>query len=142
MFPVNEGFGPPDWLLHKTIASQVYPHNVHLEMLYETGIIGLLLFSILNFFPLALALGRWHLLSLAQKSAVSMYIFHLTGSEFSGAFAFDYLDCFFFALTVGIIALKRAEHVAVPGQTSGGRPKPGETVGAPSRTSSAINVAI
>jgi O-antigen ligase len=114
MFPVNEGYGAPDWLLHKTEASQLYPHNVHLEMLYETGIIGLLLFSIVTLFPLVLSLRRWHLLSLAQKSAVSMYVFHLAGSELSGSFGFQYLDQFFFALTVGIIALKRIDEDLVP----------------------------
>jgi O-antigen ligase len=114
MYPVNEGVGPPDWLLHKTIASQVHPHNVHLEMLYETGIVGLLLFSIIALFPLVISLRYWSLLSLAQKSAVSMYVFHLVGSEFSGSFAFQYLDQFFFALTVGIVALKRIDNDLVP----------------------------
>jgi O-antigen ligase len=115
MFPVNEGYGPPDWLLRKTTASHVYPHNVHLEMLYETGIVGLLLFCLVTLSPLVLALRRWRLLSLAQKSAVSMYVFHLVGSEFSGSFGFEYLDQFFFALTVGIVALKRIDdHLAPP----------------------------
>jgi O-antigen ligase len=109
IYPVNEGYGPPDWPLHRTLASRVYPHNVHLEMLYETGITGLLLFSIVTLLPLAISLRRWHLFSLAQKSAVSMYVFHIVGSEFSGAFAFAYLDQFFFALTVGIIALRRID---------------------------------
>lgn len=114
MYPVIEGFGAPDWLLRKTEASRHYPHNVYLEMLYETGIAGLLLFGILTLFPLAIALRRWHLLSLAQKSAVSMYVFQLVSSQFSGAFAFGYLDQFFFALTVGVIALNRADDVMVP----------------------------
>ncbi len=116
MYPVIEGFGAPDWLLRKTEASKHYPHNVYLEMLYETGITGLLLFSILTLFPLVIALRRWHLFSPVQKSAISMYVFHLVGSEFSGAFAFGYLDQFFFALAVGIIALNRADDVLVPDQ--------------------------
>jgi O-antigen ligase len=91
---------------------------MHLEMLYETGIIGLLLFSILTLWPLTIALRRWRSFSLVQKSAISMYVFHLVGSEFSGAFAFDYLVQFFFAITVGIVALKRADDVLVPGQYS------------------------
>jgi O-antigen ligase len=115
MFPVDVGSGPPDWLLHPTAASRVYPHNVLLEMLYETGIVGLLLFTFVALFPLVVALKRWHLLSLMQKSAVSMYVFQIVGSEFSGSFAFSYLDPFFFALTVGIIALNRTENALVPG---------------------------
>ena len=118
MYPVIEGFGAPDWLLRRTEAAKHYPHNVHLEMLYETGIAGLLLFSILTLTPLVIALRRWHSFSLVQKSAISMYVFQLVSSEFSGAFAFGYLDQFFFALVVGIIALKRADDVLVPGLSS------------------------
>jgi hypothetical protein len=113
MYPVIESFGAPDWLLRKTEASRHYPHNVYLEMLYETGIVGLLLFGILTLLPLVLALGRWHLFSLVQKSAISMYVFHLISSQFSGSFAFGYLDQFFFAFAVGIVALSRTDDVLV-----------------------------
>lgn len=116
MYPVTEGFGAPDWLLRKVEASKHYPHNVYLEMLYEIGIVGLLLFGILTLLPLGIALRRWQLFSLAQKSAISMYVFQLASSQFSGAFAYGYLDQFFFGLTVGIIALNRAGDVLVPGQ--------------------------
>lgn len=118
MYPVIEGYGVPDWLLRRTEAAGHYPHNVYLEMLYETGITGLLLFSILTLLPLVIALKRWRSFSSVQRSAISMYVFQLVGSEFSGAFAFGYLDQFFFAITVGIIALKRADDVLVPGQCS------------------------
>jgi O-antigen ligase len=118
MYPVNEGFGAPDWLLHRTEGAKHYPHNVHLEILYETGITGLLLFSILTLFPLVTSLRRWHLLLPAEKSTVSIYVFNLVSSEISGAFAFSYVDPFFFALTVGIIALKRTDDVVVPSPPS------------------------
>jgi O-antigen ligase len=113
MFPVNEGFGAPDWLLRRAEGSRHYPHNVHLEMLYETGITGLLFFSILTLFPLVISLRRWHLFSPAEKSTVSLYVFNLASSELSGAFAFSYDFQFFFALTIGIIALKRTD--VIPG---------------------------
>jgi hypothetical protein len=142
MFPVNEGVGAPDWLLRKTEGSKLYPHNVHLEMLYETGITGMLLFSIPTLYPLVISLGRWQALSLAQKSVVSMYMFQLVGSEFSGAFAFGYLDQFFFALTVGIIAMKRADDVAVLGRPPGDRTKFSDTARLSSSTVSATNEAI
>lgn len=115
MFPVDEGFGPPDWLLRRAEGSRHYSHNVHLEMLYETGITGLLFFSTLTLFPLVVSLRRWHLFSPAEKSTVSLYVFNLVSSELSGAFAFAYDFQFFFALTIGIIALKRADDVLVPG---------------------------
>jgi len=137
MYPVNEGFGAPDWLLHKTEGSKHYLHNIHLEMLYETGITGLLLFSILTLFPLCVSIKRWQSFSLAQKSVVSMYVFHLASSEFSGAFAFSYLDNFFFALTVGIIALKRIDDVVDPSLLPDDRRKFSATV--LSRTVSAKN---
>ncbi len=116
MYPVIEGFGAPDWLLRTNEGSKHYPHNVYLEMLYETGIAGLSLFMFLTLFPLAVALRRWSLLSLVQKSAVSMYVYQLVVSQLSGGFALGYLDQFFFALTAGIIALSRADDVLVPDQ--------------------------
>jgi O-antigen ligase len=118
MYPVIEGYGTPDWLLRKTTAAAHYPHNVYLEMLYETGITGLLIFGILTLFPLAIALRRWKSLSQIQKSAITMYVFQLASSQFSGSFAYSYLDPFFFALTVGIIALKRTDDGLVPDQSS------------------------
>jgi O-antigen ligase len=118
MYPVNEGFGAPDWLLHKTEGAKHYPHNVHLEILYETGIAGLLLFSILSAFPIVTSLRRWHLLLPAEKLTASIYVFNLVSSGVSGAFAFSYMDPFFFALMAGIIALKRADEVAVPSPPS------------------------
>lgn len=106
VYPVNEGFGSPDWLLHPTEGSKHYPHNVHLEILYETGIAGLLLFSILTALPIITSLRRWSAFSSAEKSAVTIYVFILVSSEISGAFAYTYMLQFFLALTVGVIALK------------------------------------
>ncbi|MBR1142381.1 O-antigen ligase [Bradyrhizobium sp. AUGA SZCCT0431] len=113
MFPVNEGVGPPDWLLRKAEGSKHYPHNVYLEMLYETGIAGLLLITVLTLFPIGISLNFWRALSVSEKCAVSLYIFSLVSSELSGAFAFSYAFQFFFALVVGIIALKRMDKASV-----------------------------
>ena len=109
MYPVNEGFGAPDWPLHATEGSKHYPHNVHLEIFYESGIIGLLLFTILTIWPIVAALRRWLTLSVAERSAVGIYVFNLVSAEISGSFAYTYMLQFFLALTVGIIALKRAD---------------------------------
>jgi hypothetical protein len=111
MYPVNEGRGPPDWPLHPTEGSKYYPHDVHLELLYETGIVGFILFSILTLFPLAISLQQWGRFSQEEKSTVSLYVFILMSSEISGAFAYSYLLLFFLALTVGIIALKRTDDI-------------------------------
>jgi hypothetical protein len=107
MYPIDEGFDAPDWLLHPTEGSKHYPHNVHLEILYETGIVGLLLFSILTIMPMVWSLRRWSAFSSVEKAAVATYVFTLVSSELSGAFAYSYLLQFFLAITVGIIALKR-----------------------------------
>jgi hypothetical protein len=113
MYPVEEGFGPPDWLLHSTEGSKHYPHNVHLEILYETGIVGLLLFTILTILPIVGALRRLSEFSSTEKSAVAIYVFTLVSSDISGAFAYIYILQFFLALTVGTIALKRGEDFAI-----------------------------
>ena len=68
---LNDGFGAPDWLLRKAEGSKHYPHNLYLEMLYETGIIGLLLFGIITLYPLGVSLNRWNLFSSAERSAIA-----------------------------------------------------------------------
>jgi len=113
MYPVDAGFGPPDWLIHSTEGSKHYPHNVHLEILYETGIVGLLLFSILTILPIVGSLRRVSVFSAAEKSAVAIYVFTLVSSDLSGAFAYTYILQFFLALTVGTIALKRGDDIAI-----------------------------
>ena len=110
-YPVNEGFGAPDWPIHPTEGSKHYPHNVHLEMLYESGIVGLLLYTMLTFFPLIVSLRFWHQISSAEKSIVSIYVLSLVSADISGAFAPFYDHQFFLALTIGIIAIKRAGDV-------------------------------
>jgi O-antigen ligase len=107
IYPIDEGSGAPDWLLRPTEGSKNYPHNVHLETLYETGIVGLLLFSILTIMPLVWSLRRWSAFSSVEKAGVATYVFTLVSSELSGAFAYLYLLQFFLAIVVGTIALKR-----------------------------------
>jgi hypothetical protein len=114
MYPVEAGFGPPDWLLNSTEGSKHYPHNVHLEVLYETGIVGVLLFSILTFLPIIASIRCWSAYSGAEKSAVAIYVFTLVSSDISGAFAYTYMLQFFLALTVGIVALKRMTEADTP----------------------------
>jgi O-antigen ligase len=113
MYPVDAGFGTPDWLLHLTEGSKHYPHNMHLEILYETGIVGLVLFSTLTILPIVASLRRWSAFSPAERSAVVMYVFNLVSSDISGAFAYAYMLQFFLALAVGIIAMKPAGDAVV-----------------------------
>jgi hypothetical protein len=113
MFPVTEGFGAPDWLLHPTEGSKHYPHNVHLEVLYDTGIVGLVLFSVLTILPIVASLRRWSVFSREEKSAVAIYVFILVSSDISGSFAFTYMLQFFLALTVGVFAIRRADDAAL-----------------------------
>lgn len=109
MFPVKDGFGAPDWLLRKTEGAKHFPHNVYLEILYEAGIAGLLLFSVLTLFPLAASLKRWRLFSWTEKSTMAIYVFSLTSSQLSGSFAYSYDLQFFLGLAIGIVARKRDE---------------------------------
>ena len=117
VFPIDEGAGPPDWLLKKTEGARTSPHNIHLEMLYETGIAGLLIYTVLTLLPLAAGIKYWPLLSVQEKHAFAMYFFYFVGQELSGAFAISYDFQFFLGLTIGIIGLKRNEtwrEAAVP----------------------------
>jgi O-antigen ligase len=107
-YPVDEGFGAPDWLLHPTEGSKYYPHDVYLEMLYENGLVGMLLFTYLTLFPLVFVLGRWGELSDAAKAAMAMYVFSLASVAISGAFAYSYDFQFFLGIALGVIALNRA----------------------------------
>ena len=109
MFPVKEGFGAPDWPLHPTEGSRHYPHNVYLEMLYETGFAGLLPFVALTFLPLVVTLRRWQSFLPAEKSAILIYVFDFAGQQLSGAFGRSNMEQFFLGLAIGVIALKRAE---------------------------------
>jgi hypothetical protein len=115
MYPVIEGFGAPDWLLQPTEGSKYYPHNVHLELLYEAGLAGVTLYIILTFFPLIVSLRFWDEFSSAEKAIVSIYVFSLVSSDISGAFAASYQDRFFLALTIGIIATKRIRDLQLDG---------------------------
>jgi O-antigen ligase len=107
IYPIDAGYGAPDWLLHPGGGSKEFPHNVHLEILYETGIAGLLLFGALTAFPLIVSLRRWRRFLPAEKSALAIYVFILVSSDISGAFAYSYILQFSLALSVGIIAIRR-----------------------------------
>lgn len=113
MFPVHEGYGPPDWPLHPTEGSKHYPHNIYLDILYESGLAGLLPFLFLTLFPLAASLRRWQSLSPAEKSVLSIYVFILLSAQLSGAFARSYIELFFLALATGIVAAKRADEAGI-----------------------------
>jgi O-antigen ligase len=110
-YPLDEGFGAPDWLLHPTEGSKYYPHDVYLEMLYENGVVGVLLFSYLTLFPVLFVFGRWGKLSDAEKAAMAMYVFSLASVAISGAFAYSYDFQFFLGMAIGVVALNRG-HVA------------------------------
>ena len=115
MFPVHEGYGPPDWLLRPTEGSKHYPHNIYLDILYESGLAGLLPFLFLTLFPLAASLRCWPSLSSTERSISSIYVFILLSAQLSGAFARSYIELFFLALTTGIIAAKRTD---APGRSA------------------------
>jgi O-antigen ligase len=117
VYPIDEGFGAPDWLLN-TEAIKHYPHNTYLEMLYETGIVGLLIFGTLTLIPLVVALKYWNRLSAQERSAISLYVFYLVSIQVSGSFAYSYDFEFFFALATGVICIKRREFAQSGGLSS------------------------
>jgi O-antigen ligase len=109
VFPIDEGHGAPDWLLRKTDAARFYPHNLHLELLYETGISGFLIFTVLTLLPLFFSLKHWDRFSAPERAAIALYVFYLVSVEISGSFAYSYDFQFFLGLAVGVVALKRME---------------------------------
>lgn len=136
-YPIDEGAGPPDWLLKKTEGARTYPHNTPLEMLYETGIAGLLIYTLLTLLPLAAAIGYWPLLSIQEKLVISIYFFYLLSSQLSGAFAVSYDFQFFLGLAIGIVGLKRNEtwgKTAVPPAVPSNIGTAAHTIDAPGRT--------
>jgi hypothetical protein len=106
-YSIDEGFGPSTWLLDK--SPKHYPHNSYLELLYETGILGFLIFTVLTMLPLLLSLKHWDRLSTAERAAIAIYVFYLVTVEISGSFAYSYDFQYFFGLAAGVVALKRRE---------------------------------
>jgi hypothetical protein len=122
-FAIDEGLGPPDWLIRKTEGARHSPHNIHLDMLYESGILGMLVFTIVAAFPLVVSLKYWTLLSAPETSVILMYLFWLITEEISGGFAFTYDFQFFLALAIGVVSLKRKELAAAGEPPDGLSPK-------------------
>jgi O-antigen ligase len=115
VYPIDEGFGAPNWLLQPAEGNKYYPHNVHLELLYETGIPGFLIFTILTLLPLFFSLKHWARFSAAERAAIAIYVFYLVAVEISGSFAYSYDFQFFFGLAAGVVVLKRRELVGIGG---------------------------
>ena len=113
VYPIDEGFGAPNWLLHPADGNKYYPHNIYLEMLYETGVVGVLLFAVLTLFPLLIPLNHWNSYSAREKSAISLYVFSFVNVQLSGSFAFSYEFQFFLALAIGVVALRRKRDTVV-----------------------------
>jgi O-antigen ligase len=109
VYPIDEGFGAPDWLVRPAEGNQYYPHDLHLELLYETGIPGFLIFTVLTLLPLFFSLKHWDRFSVPERAAIAIYVFSLVTVEISGSFAFSYDFQFFFGLAIGVVALKRRE---------------------------------
>jgi hypothetical protein len=136
-YPIDEGVGPPDWLLKKTEGARTYPHNIHLEMLYETGIVGLLIYTVLTLLPLAAGIKYWPQLSVQEKLVISIYFFYFVSQELSGAFAVSYDFQLFLGTTIGIIGLKRKETwsgTAVPAPATSDIRGAAPAIDAPGRT--------
>ena len=110
-YSIDEGFGPPTWLLDK--STKHYPHNAYVEMLYETGVAGLFIFGFITLFPLFVALKYWSGLSTPERAAISLYVFYLLSIEISGSFAYSYDFQFFLALAIGVLCLKRKQLVEI-----------------------------
>lgn len=115
VYPIDEGFGPPNWLLKPAEGNKYYPHNIYLEALYEAGLAGLLPFLALTLLPLCISLGRWNKYGTADQAAILLYVFYFVAMHISGSFAFSYDFQFFLGLSIGVVALSRKQDRGVPG---------------------------
>ncbi len=122
-FAIDEGVGPPDWLIRKTEGARHTPHNIHLDMLYESGMLGMLIFTVVAAFPLFFSLRYWTLLSAPETSVILMYVFWLVTEEVGGSFAVTYDFQFLLALAIGVVSVKRKELAAAGGPPKGLTPK-------------------
>jgi O-antigen ligase len=109
IYPIDEGFGAPNWLLRPAEGNKYYPHDLHLELLYETGLPGFLIFTVLTLLPLLFSLKHWDWFSAPEQAAIAIYVFSLVTVEISGSFAYSYDFQFFYGLAAGVVALRRRE---------------------------------
>jgi O-antigen ligase len=111
VFPIDEGVGPPNWLLRKAEGSKHYPHNIRLEMLYETSILGLLAYSVLTLLPLVAAIKYWNRLSVQEKISVLDVLLLLRKDGVFRRLCLCLRFPVFLGMAIGIVALKRKEFV-------------------------------
>ena len=114
MYSIDEGFGPPNWLLQPAEGNKYYPHNLFLEVLYEAGVAGLLPVIALTLLPLWISLSRWNKYSVADQAAILLYVFYFVTVLVSGGFAFSYDFQFFLGLSIGVVALSRMQDRDAP----------------------------
>jgi O-antigen ligase len=105
MFPVDIGAHAPDWLLTPHGVS-LYPHNPILEALYELGIIGAALYTLIIVRPFASGFNSKKLSDDANAISV-LYVFFLTIEMVSGSLAYSFTFFFIFGATIGALARER-----------------------------------
>lgn len=79
----GNGIGSVSYPLSYSYNERDYPHNINIEMLYEFGIIGVLLFNILLIFPLILLVRKRNRSKLIN-SYVSLVILFMLYAQTSG----------------------------------------------------------
>jgi len=85
----------------------IYPHNVFMEILSETGIIGFILFFFIVFYPVYLFQIRKHLLDKNQISLImSTFIVALINSNLSGHIGANYYLWFSIGVMYSTIIIK------------------------------------
>jgi hypothetical protein len=102
MFPVELGRRTPNWLFDRGTELS-YPHNIILEALYETGIVGMTFLIALIAIPLLRARAIWTSLGGAELFVLQTYVFYLASMMVSGALAYSYDFYFVVGLAVGTV---------------------------------------
>src|SRR5690606_26304668 len=73
----GNGLGSVTYPLSYGYENRDYPHNVNIEMLYEFGIIGVITYNLIIFFPVALALLRRDRSKLVNAYITLVLLFYL-----------------------------------------------------------------
>lgn len=99
MFPIDFTGLAPDWIGGNATVT-LYPHNPLVEALYELGVLGFAIVSLVLATPFITAISAGFA---ASRFPLSFYTYFLTIEMVSGSLAYSYLFYFVYGVVIGAI---------------------------------------